>query len=221
MTEEITSRSASRIVDGTRRGAVVGFLAAAAATAASGAAPEGSKEAAGLAAAAMTGSVLTAIGKAAREAEHRAESNPGSVRSIAGRIVGALFGWLVVIPLCILVSVEAHAACPAAFTGAQYDATAGTVKWCAPDVNAAGVAHKAGELARCDFTFTWTGSAPLTISEPSPLPGTVYAFNVGAATGLGSVNGKCFNSYGVAGAEVGVVPTRFPVGTPGAPRLVP
>lgn len=131
---------------------------------------------------------------------------------------------LIVISLVMLgtcAPAPAFAACPAAFSGAQYDATAGTVKWCAPDLNAAGVAHKAGELARCDFTFVWPGSAPLTVSEPSPTPGTTYTFAVGSASGLGSVNGRCFNSYNVAGAEVGVTPTRFPLGLPGAPRVVP
>lgn len=128
---------------------------------------------------------------------------------------------LVVIGISSAVATSSRAACPAAFSGAEYDATAGTVKWCAPEMNAAGKPHGAGELARCDFTFTWTGSAPLTISEPSPTPGTTYTFSVGSASGLGSVNGKCFNAYGIAGAEVGVTPARFPLGIPGAPRLVP
>ena len=128
---------------------------------------------------------------------------------------------LFILLILMLIAPSAYAACPAAFSGAQYDATSGTMKWCAPDLNAAGVAHKAGELARCDWTFTWTGSAPVTISEPSPTPGTTYTVSVGSANGLGSINGKCFNNYNVAGAEVGVTPTRFPLGTPGTPRIIP
>jgi len=114
-----------------------------------------------------------------------------------------------------------RAACPAAWSGSQYDATAGVVRWCAPDLNAAGVAHKAGELARCDWTVTWPGSAPVTSSEPSPTPGTTYSLSVASASGVGSIVGQCFNVLGVAGAATAVVPTAFPTGVPGRPVVVP
>jgi hypothetical protein len=121
----------------------------------------------------------------------------------------------------IILAQASHAACPTAWSGSQYDATAGVVRWCAPDLNAAGVAHRPGELARCDWTFTWTGSAPVTVSEASPTPGTTYQFSVSSASGLGSVRGQCFNALGVGGTDWSSTPAAFPTGAPGQPRLTP
>lgn len=121
----------------------------------------------------------------------------------------------------VVVSTSSRAACPVAWSGAQYDATAGVVRWCAPDLSAAGVAHKPGELARCDWTVTWTGSAPVTTSEPSPTPGQTYSLSVASASGVGSIAGQCCNVLGVCGASTAVVPTAFPTGVPGRPVVVP
>jgi len=90
MTEAISTgsrtRTASTPLQGARRGTVIGVLSAVAAAAASGAAPEGTKEAAGAAAAAATGSLLTWLGKTARDRQSH---------GVLGGLWGALFGWLV------------------------------------------------------------------------------------------------------------------------------
>jgi len=115
----------------------------------------------------------------------------------------------------------AVAACPPAWSGSQYDATAGVMRWCAPDLSAAGVAHRPGELARCDWTVTWPGSAPVMVSEPSPTPGTTYNLSVASASGVGSIVGRYCHVLGVCGAAWPVTPVAFPTGVPGRPVVVP